>query len=221
MADTLRTRVTRILAGSAHSLLDTLEGKQPEAMLRQSIREIDVVLTETRVDLGKVEAAKHLVTSQINKLNSQNEELGTQIETALDRGEDNLARAGIERQLLIEDQVPVLTTSLAEQRDKAQELEGFITALLAKKREMEQALQAYLASKTASPTSPNSTDRLRKEGRVENAQSTFDRVIARETGVTGLTGDLGDAHKLKQLQDLQRDTRVEERLTQLKARSQQ
>ena len=218
MADSLATRVTRILAGSAHAFLDAVEDAAPEAMMRQAVREIDQVMSEVRVDLGKVEAAKHLITTQLNKLNSENEQLATQIDTALGRGEENLARAGIERQIIIDDQMPVLQRSLAEQQEKGGELEGYITALLAKRREMEGALQDYLAS-VHQPTGSMSggTSRAGHESRVENAQSAFDRVLARQTGVTGLRAAGGDAQKLQELRDLSRRNRVEERLAQLKA----
>jgi phage shock protein A len=95
MAETLAVRVTRILAGSAHAFLDAVEDMAPEAMMRQAVREIDQVMADVRVDLGKVEAAKHLITSQINKLNTENEQISAQVETALARDQEDLARAGI------------------------------------------------------------------------------------------------------------------------------
>jgi phage shock protein A len=219
MAETLAVRVTRILAGSAHALLDAIEDIAPEAIMRQAIREIDQVLGDVRLDLGKVEAAKHLITCHINKLNSENEQLATQVEAALERGEEDLARAGIERQTLIDDQTPVLQHSLAEQLDRARELEGYITALLAKRREMEDAFQEYLATRAQVSAAAATTGRVNQGARVENAQSAFDRALARQTGVTGLrSAQSGDAQKLKELQELARRNRIDERLAQLKAR---
>jgi phage shock protein A len=218
MAETLAVRVTRILAGSAHAFLDAVEGMAPEAMMRQAVREIDQVTSEVRADLGKIEAAKHLVTSQIGKLNNESEQLAANIETALKRGEDDLARAGIERQTLIDDQVPVLQRSLAEQLDRGRELEGYLTALLAKRREMESELQQYLASRAHAATAASATGKANQDARVEDARSAFDRVLARQTGVAGLNpANAGDAQKLKELQDLARHNRIEERLAQLKA----
>ena len=219
MAETLSARVTRILAGSAHALLDAIEDIAPEAVMRQAIREIDQVLGDVRLDLGKVEAAKHLTTSHINKLNNENEQLASDVELALERGEEGLARAGNERQTLIDDQTPVLQHSLSEQQDKSRELEGYITALLAKRREMEDAFQLYLASRVQASPAAAATGRVNQGARVENAQSAFDRTLARQTGVTAL-GSLptGDAQKLKELQELARRNRIDERLAQLKAR---
>lgn len=218
MAETLAVRVTRILAGSAHAFLDALEDMAPEAMMRQAVREIDQVMGEVRVDLGKAEAAKHLVTSQINKLNTESEQIASHVDTALKRGEDDLARAGIERQTLIDDQVPVLQRALADQQERSRELEGYITALLAKRREMESELQQYLASRAHVGTSASATGKVTQDARVEDARSAFDRVLARQTGVSGLNpANAGDAQKLKELQDLARHNRIEERLAQLKA----
>jgi len=217
MAETLAVRVTRILAGSAHALLDAIEDMAPEALMRQAIREIDQVLADVRADLGKVEAAKHLITCHINKLNNENEQLAADVETALARGEETLARAGIERQTLIDDQTPVLQRSLAEQQERSRELEGYITALLAKRREMEDAFQQFLA--TRAQADAGAPARVEQSARLENAQSAFDRVLARQTGVTGLSMlNTADAQKLKELQELARRNRIDERLAQLKAR---
>jgi phage shock protein A len=219
MSETLAVRVTRLLAGSAHALLDAIEDMAPEAVMRQTTREIDQVLGEVRVDLGKAEAAKHLITCHINKLNNENEQLAAHVETALERGEEALARAGIERQTLIDDQTPVLQRSLSEQQERARELEGYITALLAKRREMEDAFQEFLAARAQTAASASTAPRIDQGSRVHNAQTTFDRVLARQTGVTGLTTqNNGDAQKLKELQELARRNRIDERLAQLKAR---
>jgi phage shock protein A len=222
MADSLGTRVTRIMAGSAHAFLDAVEDMAPEAMMRQAVRELEQVLADVRTDLGKVEAAKHLVTSQINKLNTENEDLSSQIETALTQGRDDLARSGVERQTLIEDQMPVLQRSLAEQQERARELEGYITGLLAKRKEMEEVLRQYLATQATANSVVTAAGKGSKDSKVDSAQSAFDRVLARQTGVGGLIGsNAGDAMKLRELQDNQRQLRIDEKLAAIKARMKQ
>jgi phage shock protein A len=207
------------MAGSAHAFLDAVEDMAPEAMMRQAIRELEQVLADVRVDLGKVEAGKHLVLSQINKLNEENEQLAASIETALAQGKEDLARAGVERQTLIEDQTPVLQRSLAEQNDRALELEGYIIGLLAKRREMEEVLKEYLASQARVTTVSTAAGKGSKDAKVDSAQSAFDRVLARQTGVGGLVGGAGgDALKLRELQDTARRQRVDDKLAALKAK---
>ena len=157
----------------------------------------------------------------MNKLNTENEQISAQVENALASGEEDLARAGIERQTIIDDQTPVLQRSLAEQQERARELEGYITALIAKRREMEESLLQYLASQSHSAGATSSAGKATHDSRVDEARSAFDRVLARQTGVVGLNAAAsGDAQKLKELQDLARRNRIEERLAQLKARDQ-
>ena len=222
MTDTIAGRVTRVVSGSVHALLDAVENASPEATMAQAIREIDHVIDDVRAELGRVEASKHLATSQLNKLNNDHEQLASQIEAALGRGREDLARAGVEKQLNIEDQVPVLQKSLADQRDAGKELEGYIAALIAKKREMEQVLRDYVAARASCAATPRldaapTTSRGRNEDRVANAGAVFDRVLAKQTGLSGLTSAAtGDPAKLRELQDVQRANRIEERLARLK-----
>jgi phage shock protein A len=84
---------------------------------------------------------------------------------------------------------------------------------------MEEALQQYLAS-LAHAGGAASASKASHEARVEDARSAFDRVLARQVGVTVLSTAQGDAQKLNELQDLARQNRIDERLAQLKLRLQ-
>lgn len=220
MSETITTRVARIIAGGTHALLDKAENLAPDAIMAQSIREIEQIIAEIRLDLGKAEAAKHLVTLQIAKLQNEHEQLATQISLAVSQQRDDLAEAAIGRQTDIEDFLPVLQKSLAEQSERSTVLASYITALLAKKRELEQILNNYLATQAESsktPAQPNLSD---KQSRIDNAESAFERVLARQLGVSGLQmGDLDDAAKLKELADLKRNNRIAERLAAIKLAS--
>ena len=217
MTDSLTQRVSRIVAGGAHALIDKAENLAPEAVMAQSIREIEQVITEVRADLGKAEAAKHLVLSQMTKLNGEHEMLAEQIETAVSLNRDELAIVAIGRQADIEDLLPVLQKTLDDHVEQAKELESYIVALLAKKRELEQTLNEYQAqclAQNASLTTPGGSDR---QGRVEHAESSFSRILSRHTGMGLVPGLNAQAGKLKELADMQRSNRIAERLAALKA----
>jgi phage shock protein A len=219
MADSISARVTRIVGGSVHAILDAVEDAAPEATMAQAVREVDQVIDEVRAELGRAEAAKHLVTTQLNKLNTESERLAGQVELAIEQNREDLARTGVEKQINIEDQLPVLQKMLAEQMERSKELEGYITALLAKRREMEEALREFIAARASQvPAGGGTSGAGRAQSRVDNAGSAFDRVMARQTGVSGLLGTTtANAAQLKELQDLQRSHRIEERLAKLKA----
>lgn len=221
MAETLANRVSRIIVGGAHALLDKAENLAPEAVMAQAIREVDQVAAELRADLGKVEAAKHLVLSRTARLNSEHEKLAEQIEFAMTQARDDLASAAIARQTDIEDLLPVLQKSLDEQNEQAQELESYIVALMAKKRELEQALSDYQNSQSNAASSAPASNSMARQNRVEDAEQSFARVLARQTGASGVVGgNVSEAAKLKELAEIQRDQRIAERLAALKRQHQ-
>lgn len=219
MSDSITTRVSRIITGGAHALLDKAEDLAPDALMAQSVREIEQVIAEVRVDLGKAEAAKHLVLSQIAKLNTEHEKLGEQIDIAVTQGRDDLASAAIGRQADIEDLLPVLQKSLDEHSDRSKELESYIVALFAKKRELDQLLIDYQASFANQAVASAHRSDGSRQARVDDAESSFGRILGRQIGANGLvTGITGEAGKLKELAEMQRDNRIAERLAAIKAK---
>ena len=220
MTDSLKTRVGRVIAGSVHALLDRIEDQAPEATMEQSLREADTVIDEVRHELGTVSANRHLSQRQHANLNQLHATLSSQIDEAMSAGREDLARAAVARQLDIEAQLPVLETTLAEHARQESELTGFVAALLAKKREMQDALAEFRKSRAAAAataTAPaGAGSAAHRIGKVTDA---FDRVYERQTGLSGTArqNSLQQAAQLKELDDLVRDNKIAERMAQLKA----
>ncbi len=222
MAETLKTRVGRVIAGSVHALLDRIEDQAPEAMMEQSLREADAVIDDVRHELGVVSANRHLAQQQHASQNAQHEKLSIQVQDALAQQRDDLARAAVARQLDIEAQIPVLETTLADLARQEADLQGYTAALLAKKREMEEALSAFRRSRAAAAAasagagSPAGSNAEQRMGRVTGA---FDRLYERQTGLSGTDrgNNLQQAAKLKELDELVRENKIAERMAALKA----
>lgn len=222
MADTLKTRVGRVIAGSVHALLDRIEDQAPESMMEQSIREADSVIDEVRHELGVVSANRHLAQQQHASQNAQHEKLAAQVQDALAQGRDDLARAAVARQLDIEAQIPVLETTLADFARQEADLQGYVAALLAKKREMEDALSAFRKSRAAAAaaaTGAGSAAGSNADQRMGRVTGAFDRLYERQTGLSGTERGTGlqQAAKLKELDDLVRENKIAERMAALKA----
>lgn len=222
MSETLKTRVGRVISGSVHALLDRIEDQAPEAMMEQSIREADAVIDDVRHELGVVSANRHLSQKQHATLNSQHAKLAAQIDEALAAGREDLARAAVARQLDIEAQLPVLETTLGEYTRQESELQGYVAALLAKKREMEDALSEFRKSRAAAAATVPSRGGAagsRAEHRIGSVTGAFDRLYERQTGLSGTArgNTLQQAAQLKELDDMVRDNKIAERLAQLKA----
>ena len=173
-----------------------------------------------RHELGMVAANRHLAQQQHATLNVQHTQLAEQIEQAIDQSREDLARAGVARQLDIEAQIPVLEKSLAELAGNETELTGYVNALLAKRREMTVALENFRTARRAAAGSlPLAAAARHNESRMETASNAFDRVYQRHTGLSpGAAGaTLEQAAKLKDLDDMVRNNQIEERLAKLKA----
>ena len=222
MAESIGTRVGRIIAGSVHALVDAVENAAPEMVMEQAIREVDEAIDDVRAELGRAAANKHLASTRLMEENRKHEELGAQIELAVGQARDDLASAAIARQLDIEAQIPVLEATIADCQGKEKELEGYIAALQAKKREMQDAVRQFAASRAQAqapgapqPAASSST------ARVERAESAFDRVLQKQAGVSGSSPvpDRATASKLADLNDMARSNRIQERLAAVKAKA--
>lgn len=189
--------------------------------MEQSIREADSVIDDVRHELGVVSANRHLSQQQHAHLNSQHAKLASQIDAALTGGRDDLVRAAVARQLDIEAQLPVLETTLGEYTRQEGELQGYVAALLAKKREMQEALSDFRKSRAAAAASasPAAGAAGSAEHRIQNVTSAFDRIFERQTGLSGTArgNGLQQAAQLKELDELVRDNKIAERIAQLKA----
>lgn len=219
MADSLKTRVGRVVAGGLHALLDRLEDLNPQAALEQALREADGVIDEVRHELGRVSANRHLAQQQHARLNRSHEDLSDQIAQALTAEREDLARAAVARQLDIEAQLPVLEATLADLARQEQELQGFTAALLAKRREMQAALVAFRQSRAAGASATQPAGQSAVEQRLAQVTAAFDRVYQRHTGLDGTSpgGSADEAARLSELEALVRDHKIAERLARIKA----
>ncbi|HFC8835206.1 TPA: PspA/IM30 family protein [Neisseria subflava] len=222
MSETLSRRVGRLVSGGFHALIDAAENLAPEAVMNESIREIERAVDEVRAELGKVLAQKHLAAKKMADESNRHEAIDANLQAAVDTGRDDLAEAGIAEQMDIEARLPILENTIADCAAQEKELEGFIAALQAKKREMQQQLQDWRAAQqsmgTGKTAGGNGSDLNRIARDAEKSGNAFDRVMGRQNSVHSST-DAAQLAKLKELEDLSRNNRIAERLAALKAKS--
>ena len=222
MSETLSRRVGRLVSGGFHALIDAAENLAPEAVMNESIREIERAVDEVRAELGKVLAQKHLAAKKMADESNRHEAIDANLQAAVDAGRDDLAEAGIAEQMDIEARLPILENTIVDCAAQEKELEGFIAALQAKKREMQQQLQDWRAAQqsmgTGKTAGGNGSDLNRIAHDAEKSGNAFNRVMGRQNSVHSST-DAAQLAKLKELEDLSRNNRIAERLAALKAKS--
>ena len=223
MSESLARRVARLVSGGFHAMLDKAEDCMPEAVMQENIRELERTIDEVRTELGKVLAQKHLATKKLADENNRHEQLAGQIATALDAGREDLAKAGIAEQLDIEARLPVLEQSLADCSSQERELDAFVAALLAKKREMQAALDDWKRAQasiggTTSGSGADSNKMAQLERAAEQNGVQFNRVLQRQGGIGIASPDAAQATALQELSDLGREAQIAARLAALKAK---
>lgn len=216
--DTITSRVGRIISGSARKVVEILESAAPEIVMEEAINEIDSSIFEVRDELGRSEADKHLANRQLADANLRLDELASQIDVALDGNREDLAEAAVQKQLDIESQIPIMQNTIDAADSSIKELNSYITALQAKKREMIDELKNWRSSRVIKEritlSGPEKTD-AEIEAKVARAESAFERIMNKTPSVEGF--DANNAKKLAELEDLTRKNRIKERLSQIKA----
>lgn len=229
MYEKLRGRVSRIISVGVSSVMGAIEGLSPEGVMEETISEVNEAVLEVGDELGRVLAAKHMANKRLTEKTARHEELDEKIAFAVAESRDDLAEAGIAHQLDIEAQLPILRETVEDLNRKEQELHSYISALKAKKREMQEELARLRASRAATLTAAQDAGGTAAAGnpalgdvssvgrKVANATSAFDRILAHQTGLPASSANLSDQAKLAELDQLNRDNRIKERLLAVKA----
>ncbi len=210
MGENIANRVGRLISGSLNAIVDAAENASAEIVMNESIREVDSAIEEVRHELGKVVVSQHITQERIDSEQQKFQELHAQIKVALQENREDLAEVAISKQMDIEAQLPIMKKNLTESSENIEELESYIVALQAKKREMQEEMQTYKAQSASSSSTTNETSKD-----VSQAESAFNRVMGINVAHTKHT----DEAKLAELEELTRKNRIQERLNALKAAS--
>ncbi len=217
MSKTIAYRVTRLINSSVHALMNKFENIAPEMIMEQSIVEIDQAMDELRHNLGEVIASKHLTCKRLSQYNERHEALADEIECAIAKNREDLAHAAVSAQLDIEAQIPLLEKAMSDGIHSEKELESYLGALDAKKREMRLELNDLIQmKKESSSTSPNSESCTLTSDKAQNAISHFNAIMEKQTGVN-LRHDPKHTRKLHELSELSRENRIQERIEAIKS----
>lgn len=222
MAENIRARVKRIIAGSVADIVDTVETANSESVMREAIREIDRAIDDARGELARVTARRLQARRHIDMTRGKLAELAEKARTALAESREDLAEAAITRQVDLEVQIPVLETSVRDAEVEEGDLERSVAALLGRKHEMEAELNSYMAAcreaerdVTQASRAPGSVP----DRRGEQATAAFERAMKGATGLSSVakTADAATTARLAELDVVLRKKKIAERLSSLKA----
>ncbi len=223
MKEGIAARVGRIISASVNALIDAVEGAAPTVVLEEAIREVDSAIDEVQSEIARTMAKWHVANTRLKEANERHLELSNKISLAIKKDRDDLAEAALGRQMDIEAQRPVLERGIAEAGVEQKALEGYVGALEAKKREMQEELKTFSVSREQTMGASNDavtseTGVPRKvEKKVAKAVSAFDRLLEKQTGLPGMPSGNRKSAELAELENLARQNRIKERLAEAKA----
>jgi phage shock protein A len=205
-------RMGRLLAAIASQTIDNAENANKTALVKQAIREIDSGADEARIALGKSRAEEFRLKRRREELDAEVDNLNQKIRLAIAENRDDLARAGVARQIDLESQTIALERATDFIELEIDEQTKALQAMLGARREAE----ARLADLEASLVQQALTETNR--GPAATNTLSADRAMAAIARVTGVPAShvLGDK-ELDELDRLHREKEIATRLERIKS----
>jgi hypothetical protein len=211
MNEGILSRMGRLIAGVANAAIDKAEGANKVAIIEQAIREIDNAANEARSELGKTRAEEFRIKSRRKQILADLAALDEKIRTAISIGRDDLAKAGVSRQIDLESQIAAIDKALADVEVNVEEGQKALQAVLATRREAQSRLDDFKRSEPDLVKETARGQRARPKADVEQASA----IVSRLTGVPIAVSEIG--LELDELDRLHRERAIEARLARFKS----
>ena len=214
----LLERVSTLVKANLNDLIDKAEN--PSKMIKQVILDMENQLLQVKTQVAISIADQHMLEKKEKEHDEKAAEWLRKAELAVDRGQDDLARAALERQKTSERTVDSFRQQVADQRAQ-------VTTLKAALGKLEQKLAEAQAK---SETLLVQHRRARALGKASDAQigigdrssiRTFDRMkekVHREEAVSQAKAELASGNLEDRFTQLERDDEVDRLLADLKAK---
>jgi len=210
------SRMGRLIAGLANTAIDKVEGANKIAVIEQALREIDAAADDARTDLGKARAEEYRIQSRRTEIVDDLAALDEKIRLAVSADRDDLAKAGVARQIDLEAQIAALDRALADAHEQIDEGQKALQAILATRREAEARLIDFKRSVARHTPEEAAAGNPRPTPAAGAARAAS--AVSRLTGVP--SGEPATSAELDELDRLHREQAIEARLARFKANGQ-
>ena len=210
------SRVGRLIAGIAYDAIEQAEGNNKLKVVGQAIREIERAESEARDALAAARAEEYRLNARRTEIERETTDLIAKIEGAIADGRDDLARAGIARQMDLEAQFEVLSRAIDENNEKIEQSVTSLRAVLSALQDAEQ--RRVDLAKSEAELSHQASHSPRRRGGTSAAAKALraGRAVAR---VTGVPVGIPYSSDIDELSTLHRDKEIAARLARFKSRS--
>jgi phage shock protein A len=222
----LLERVSTLLRANVNDLIEKAE--DPEKMLRQLLLDMENQLLQVKTQVAIAIADQHLLEKKKKEHDDAAEAWHRKAELAVAKGEDDLARAALDRSLSRRQLAEGFAQQIEDQRTEAEIMRANYNKLQQKLKETEARCELLMAQSRRART-VSKANQIHAASTGKNLTRSMQRVQMKALGTEAANsasqllletdaGDLGSDSLDERLLKLERDDQIESLLNEIKAR---
>ena len=214
----LLERVSTLIRANLNDLIDKAE--DPEKMLKQVILDMRNQLMQVKTQVAIALADQHLLEKKQKETEGKITEWERKADLAVDKKQDDLARAALERVLSYRDLAEGFREQVSDQRAQADTLKTALSKLQQKLEEAQSKADFLLAQHRRSSVMARASDaRMAMTG--QDKAAAFERMrgkVVRAEAISMAKAELVAENIDDRLDKLEKDDKIEQLLVQIKTR---
>ena len=212
----LLERVATLVRANLNDLIDKAE--QPEKMIKQVILDMQNQLLQVKTQVAIAIADQHLLLKKQKENEETSDDWVRRAELAVDKGQDDLARAALERSMTAKNMATSFAEQVADQTAQVENLKTALRKLELKLQEAQSKSDVLIAQHRRARTLERASD-ARMEINGESKAAAFERVknrVQREEAVSHAKAGMVADNIDDRLAALEKDDAVEKLLAEIK-----
>jgi phage shock protein A len=214
----LLERVAALVRANLNDLIDKAE--DPEKMIKQVILDMENQLLQIKTQVAIAIADEHLLAKKAVEHEGRQKEWMEKAELAVEKQDDGLARAALERSVGSQELAANFRQQVADQKAEVENLKGALRKLEAKLSEARSKCDLLIARERRARASKKASEAQLGAGSA-SAASTFDRMkekVARDEAVSLAWAELAGDDVEDRLAALEKEKEIDRLLSELKSR---
>ena len=214
----LLERVATLIRANLNDLIDKAE--EPQKIIKQVILDMQNQLMQVKTQVAIAIADQHLLLKKQQENEASASDWVRKAELAVEKGQDDLARAALERSMTAKSMAASFAEQVADQNAQVDNLKTALRKLELKLQEAQSKSDVLMAQHRRSRALSRASDAQMKMGDGSKAAA-FDRVknkVQHAEAVSHAKADLAVDSMDDRLAALEKDDAVEKLLTEIKAR---
>jgi phage shock protein A len=214
----LLERVSTLVRANLNDLIDKAE--EPEKMIKQVILDMQNQLLQVKTQVAIAIADQHLLEKKLKENTDKVAEWMRKAELAVDKKEDDLARASLQRVESYRELSENFTQQVADQKAQVENLKSALRKLDQKLAEAEAKADVLMAQQRRARAVTKASDARMAMGDSSKA-ATFDRMkrkVAHSEAVSEAKAEIAGSDINDRLAALEKEDRIEQLLAELKGK---